>query len=202
MKILFVADGRSPIALNWMSYFVDSAHEVHLASTFACKPDLNFASFHLIPVAFSGLKSRQMETHGRNRTISLGGGIRANLRTSLRHWIGTFTLPGAAKSLENLIDRINPDLVHAMRIPYEGMLAAQALRRDFGVPLLVSVWGNDFTLHAPSTPWMSIYTRKTLQRTNGLHVDCQREQQTGSRLGLHIDKTSNCLAWKWWYPLG
>jgi len=184
LKILFVADGRSPIALNWMSYFVDTAHEVHLASTFACKPDLNLASFHLVPVAFSGFKSRQMETQGRNRNKSLGGGIRANLRTSLRHWIGTFTLPGNAKALENLIDRISPDLVHAMRIPYEGMLAAQALRRDSGVPLLVSVWGNDFTLHAPSTPWMSAYTRKTLQRTNGLHVDCQRDIRLASDWGF------------------
>ena len=47
-----------------------------------------------------------------------------------------------------------------MRIPYEGMLAADAYT---GIPLIVSIWGNDFTLHAPSTRLMSHYTRWTMQ---------------------------------------
>lgn len=175
MKILFVADGRSPIALNWMAYFVDAGHEVHLASTFSCKPDLGFASLHFIPVAFSKLKSHQNGVSAKRGSSNFGSGIRVGLRTSLRHWVGTLTIPGAAKKLKDLIDQTSPDLVHAMRVPFEGMLAAQALRNDSGVPLVISVWGNDFTLHAPSTPGMSEYTRKTMQRVNGLHVDCQRD---------------------------
>ncbi|NJN44014.1 MAG: hypothetical protein HC806_04330 [Anaerolineae bacterium] len=54
MKILFVADGRSPIALNWIKHFTQTGHEVHLVSTFPCQPDLKLASLHIIPVAFSG----------------------------------------------------------------------------------------------------------------------------------------------------
>jgi glycosyltransferase involved in cell wall biosynthesis len=37
------------------------------------------------------------------------------------------------------------------------------------------VWGNDFTLHAPSTPLMRRYTRIALQRASALHADCQRD---------------------------
>ncbi len=48
------------------------------------------------------------------------------LRTALRQWLGPLTLPGAARQLRLLIDQVQPDLVHAMRIPYEGMLAALA----------------------------------------------------------------------------
>ena len=54
MKILFVADGRSPTALNWMRYFVERGDEVHLASTFLCQPDLKLSSLEVVPVALSG----------------------------------------------------------------------------------------------------------------------------------------------------
>src|SRR6478609_7744686 len=33
MKILYIADGRSPIAQNWIRHFVERGDEVYLAST-------------------------------------------------------------------------------------------------------------------------------------------------------------------------
>ena len=59
MRILFVADGRSPIALNWIGYFLEQGYEVHLASTFACPADVRLASFTVIPVAFLEIRKRQ-----------------------------------------------------------------------------------------------------------------------------------------------
>lgn len=56
MRLLFVVDGRSPIALNWISYFTGGEHEVHLASTFPFDPPEGIASFHVTPVAFSAAK--------------------------------------------------------------------------------------------------------------------------------------------------
>ncbi len=64
MKLLFVADGRSPIALNWIAYFVDQGHEVHLVSTFPCEPALQFASLNHVPVAFSQVKGRSDKGKG------------------------------------------------------------------------------------------------------------------------------------------
>ena len=61
-------------------------------------------------------------------------------------------LKSSARRLQELIRRLQPELVHAMRIPYEGMVAALARP---SMPLLISVWGNDFTLHARSTPLMA-----------------------------------------------
>jgi glycosyltransferase involved in cell wall biosynthesis len=43
------------------------------------------------------------------------------------------------------------------------------------VPFLASVWGNDFTLHAPSSPAMAAWTRRVLARVTALHVDCRRD---------------------------
>ena len=191
LRILFVADGRSQIALNWIRYFVETGHQVHLASTFACQPALELASFQVVPVAFSGLKaSPEAGKAAPQRKSALWGGALVRLRTRLRQWLGPLTLPRAAGQLRAVITQVQPDLVHAMRIPYEGMLAALA---DPEAPLLVSVWGNDFTLHAPASPWMGAYTRQTLRRVAALHTDCQRDQGLARNWGFSAYKPAVVL---------
>lgn len=177
MRLLFVADGRSPIAQNWIRYFAHQAQgadEVYLASTFACSPDFPLTGLEVIPVAFSGLKRpSQRPGTAPARTVSL--------RTAIRHWLGPLTIRRAAQRLRELMQTVKPDLVHAMRIPYEGMMAADAYH---GIPLIVSTWGNDFTLHAPSTRLMSHYTRWTMQVADALHADCQRDARLANEWGF------------------
>lgn len=185
MRILYVADGRSPTALNWMRHFVETGHEVHLVSTFECKPDLKLASRHFVPVAYSGAAAQDS---------SLGDGLRSifgtGARTRLRQWLGPLTVPWAARQLSALIAEIQPDLVHAMRIPYEGMVAARAKPP---APLLVSVWGNDFTLHARSTPLMRAATLLTMRHADALHTDTQRDQRLGWQWGFGAQKPAIVL---------
>jgi glycosyltransferase involved in cell wall biosynthesis len=75
-----------------------------------------------------------------------------------------------------------------MRIPYEGMLAADG--RGFATPLLVSIWGNDLTLHAPTTPLMRHYTRWTLQVAAGVHADCRRDVRLAQEWGMPADSAT------------
>jgi glycosyltransferase involved in cell wall biosynthesis len=198
VRLLFVADGRSPTALNWIRYFVDKGHEVHLASTFAAHPEMKLASFEHTPVAFSEVKTGKEQTYKkRSRQTLLWSASLVGLRTSLRQWIGPVTLPGAARRLKDVIRRVQPDLIHAMRIPYEGMLGALSLSvSDFPevqFPLVISVWGNDFTLHAPANPWMRYYTRLALSRTNALHTDCFRDLRLAKEWGFSDDRPSVVL---------
>jgi glycosyltransferase involved in cell wall biosynthesis len=182
MKILYVVDGRSPIATNWIRHFARSERgdEVHIASTFQCSLDFPVKSLEFIPVAFSSVKkSSQRPGSASARTLSL--------RTAIRHWFGPLTIRRAAQSLRGYIGRVQPDLIHAMRIPYEGMMSADAYT---GAPLLVSIWGNDFTLHAPSTSLMSHYTHWTMQVTDALHSDCQRDVRLAREWGLSQEKPS------------
>lgn len=171
MRILFVADGRSPTAINWISYFIDQGDEVHLASTYPCDPIPGLASFKFVPVAFSRAVGNQKgkETSGFLRRISSTA-----MRTKFRQYFAPLTINSAAKRLAPLIKALQPDFVHAMRIPYEGILAAQALKGSH-TPLLISVWGNDLTLHARSTPLMASRTRFALGRASALHTDTQRD---------------------------
>ena len=179
MRLLFVADGRSPIARNWIQYFLDRGDEVFLASTFALPrdPELSLKELEVIPVAFSGLR-RGSDRPGTAPARTVG------LRTAIRQWFGPLTIRRPAQKLREFTRRVKPDLVHAMRIPYEGMMAADAYT---GVPLIVSSWGNDFTLHAPSTRLMSHYTRWTMKVADALHADCQRDVR---------------LAWEWGFGKG
>jgi len=195
MRLLYVADGRSPIALNWIRYFVEQGHEVHLASTFPCSNDLQLASIEFVPVAFSSMKEGyQKEQCTAPEFKRLRGGLwgasSLRMRNSIRHWLGPLTLPQAAKNMGKIVSRVNPDLIHAMRLPYEGMLASMTKTKK---PLLLSVWGNDFTLHAPSTPWMRHYTRLALIRADALHIDCQRDQRLALSWGFSKDKPTVVL---------
>jgi len=190
VRILFVADGRSPIALNWIAYFVDQGQEVHLVSTFPCEPAMQFASLNCVPVAFSQVKGQGIGEKGRGVLLEALG-LRA--RTAVRQAFGVLTVPQAARRLRPIVAAIQPDLIHAMRVPYEGMLAAGALRAFPGLPLLVSAWGNDFTLHAASNPWMGSATRRTLARANALHVDCQRDLRLAHHWGYHKENPAIVL---------
>ncbi len=182
MRLMFVADGRSPITLNWLRHFTENGHQVFLASTFDCPPPPGLTGYRLIPVAFSGAKKASASDRSRR---GIWGAPALGLRTTLRQWLGPLTLAASAPALRAFQREIQPDLIHALRIPYEGMLAAEAAE---GIPLAVSVWGNDFTLHAPATPLMSHFTRKTLRRADALLADCARDLRLARGWGLAAEK--------------
>lgn len=185
MRILYVADGRSPTAINWIRHFVEAGHEVHLVSTFTGRPKLALASLSHVPVAFSSAAG-----DASFRRDGLRGRVPIGLRTRVRQWLGPLTLKRAAKSLRKIAAEVQPDLVHAMRIPFEGMLAAEAALQ---APLLVSVWGNDFTLHAPSSPLMRRATRRATCRSTALHSDTERDIKLAERWGFDPEKASIVL---------
>jgi hypothetical protein len=187
MRLFFIADGRSPIAINWIRYFAESEDEVHLVSTFPCEADLPLATYSQISVAFSGVARSSHLTSERKPPGGAGG---IGLRATIRHWLGPFTVLPAARELRERVDAVQPDLIHAMRIPFEGMLAGSMVPAS---PLIVSVWGNDFTLHAPASPFMGNLTRRTLFQADGLHVDCKRDQRLAIQWGFPEDRPLTVL---------
>ena len=181
MRLLFVTDARSPTALNWIRHFIERGDDVYIASTFPCNLDIAIKRLEIIPVAFSSVKkSSQRPGSASSRTLSL--------RTAIRQWFGPLTIRRAAGQLHRYIEEVKPDLVHAMRIPYEGMITSSALNGGNAPPLVISIWGNDFTLHAPSSPLMSHYTRRTMQVADALHSDCNRDVRLAHEWGFGEEK--------------
>ena len=193
MKILYVVDVRSPIAINWIKFVIEAGHEVHLASTFDVVPDMPFKSFAFVPVAFSQVKGVDQKQNGYQPSASIWSASLVSLRTSVRRILAPLTISPASNRLKKIIGSLKPDIVHAMRIPFEGMLASKALWDKQTPPLIISVWGNDFTLHAGTTPWMERYTRSALNRADGLHTDCQRDLDLSHQWGYAEDKPSIVL---------
>ena len=154
MKLCFLADARSPIAQNWIRYFIQAGHDVHVLSSYLCDPaTLPGASIQTVPVAFSwlasGLVKHESRKEGeRERLVRPVRKTLMPLLSRLRHWLGPLDVYRYVGQIRHAAAKLQPDLVHAMRIPFEGILAAEALTRS-SVPLLVSVWGNDFTLACP-----------------------------------------------------
>lgn len=185
MRLLFVADGRSPTTLSWLRAWTESGHQVHLVSTFPCEPPPGLKTFHILPIAFSGmLRGSTKNLMGMKKSGRNAERVRNTLRP-LRSVAGPLSLPFYQTRFRKLVDDLHPDLVHALRIPFEGMLASNILA---GTPLVVSTWGNDLTLHAHGSIFMSVLTRKTLRRADGMIADARRDIRLGAEWGFASDK--------------
>lgn len=185
MRILFIADGRSPTALNWLRYWVETGFNVHLISSFPCDPPAGLVSFHVLPVAFGSMAGSQVSSSvGTPRRFGMIRHLRSWLRL-LRYYLGPLSLAFYQARYRALVAEIQPDLVHALRIPFEGMLAAAT---SVEIPLVVSIWGNDLTLHARGSCFMRRLTRITLNRSDGLMTDTQRDVHLSHEWGFKVGK--------------
>lgn len=202
MRILFIADARSTISRGWVKHFIERGDDVHVVSSYPCSSDMMpGATVYQAPIAFSGFsRVSHNGTIGPSRQRSLITRGMANLRigalsglsNAMRNWLGPIELNRHVQRTRDLIARISPDIVHAMRIPFEGILAAKATPAEF--PLVISVWGNDFTLFASNNPLIARQTRKALRRADALHTDCRRDLRLAIReWGFQPEKPSSVL---------
>jgi glycosyltransferase involved in cell wall biosynthesis len=202
LKICFIVDARSPIARNWIRHFIASRHDVQIISTYpgaqAMYADVIVHEAPVMLAGFSRVSRLERQPVGvtdaprASVLSSLKGRVVSQLSLAAQHAIMPLDLPRQARTVRRLIARLAPDVIHAMRIPFEGILAAKAAPPD--VPLLISVWGNDFTLWASRNPLIARQTRRALQRADGLHTDCHRDLQMAIRdWGFKADKPARVL---------
>ena len=189
LRVLFVVDYRSEIARGWIQSVAALGHTVAVVSTFpaAVSPvpfpmiTVHMGFSQLVGVRSSGPTSRPAGVGQRlaARALSTGGVRRC------WHAMNSSLVPLETRRhrprIEALVETFRPDLIHAMRIPYEAVLAAQVRTT---VPLLVSTWGNDLTLWAGRRRRMAAVTRTVLRRADALHCDCQRDVTLSTRYGF------------------
>jgi len=193
MHICYIADARSPIAKSWISYFVPRNHRVTIVSSYPCDheemPGTRVFEFPFALSSFSRQCHIDNDSHGSSvirRVLSnLRGGRIQAASHYLRTWVAAFNVRRRAKVLTALIEDLQPDIVHAMRLPFDGFLAATALKH---VPLVLSVWGNDFTLFANQNRKLAALTNSAMQRADGLHCDCNRDLNLGLARGFAVNK--------------
>ena len=193
MKVLLIADGRSPITQRWIESMREDNIEVYLASTYPCSRPENISGFYLIPVAFANFSHKNSGKAPAGPTTAIQPpnsqkGMVSRFRGAfmrLRYLLGPLTLPYYGLKLNRIVNKIRPDAVHALRIPFEGMLGSQLSHR---YPLAVSIWGNDLTLHAKGSWIMGKLTTATLHRADALAADAARDIRLGKLWGFSPEK--------------
>ena len=186
MQILLVADGRSPITRNWIRMAHSIGCAVHLASTYPYQPIAGLESQTTIAVGFSSFAGGQVQA-GSQASQSLKKQAVSALRPllmRLRAELAPRFMRKAQEKLHVFAASCQPDIVHALRIPFEGMLCATL---PASIPLVVSIWGNDLTLHAASSGFMRKLTMRTLARADGLLADAARDISLAQAMGLRRD---------------
>lgn len=188
MRILFVADWRSVIARSWIQGVLTLDHECRVLSTFPVAPDRETAlQVDSVPIAMAALAGRpwsfaagpataptrtaQARTAGA-RPWWLPTGHAERLVSVARGRIAPYDLARQRPAAQKIIASFRPALVHALRIPFEGMFATTLTGPH---RTIVSTWGNDLTLHAPASGVLGRRTRSTLASVHGLVLDCERD---------------------------
>ena len=189
MKILILADGRSPITKNWLKSLKSLGHQIVLVSSYPCQKPAEADEVFILPIAFSGISGSASATLSRgNQNASFKKTLVRRFRSfflRFRYVFGPLSLPFAGRKLRKIIAQTNPDLIHALRIPYEGM----ALSFYSGkIPTAISIWGNDITLHAKGSSLMRRFTIRTLTKSSGLAADSSRDIRLGINWGFAADK--------------
>jgi len=183
LRILLVADGRSPITRNWIRMISGLDHQVVLLSTFPHEPIPDIEGQSILPVGFSSIAGSQVKSksQGKPSRINLFVALFRPLLMRLRGFLTPLLMPRYKARFLEYVKQIKPDIVHALRIPFEGMLAASLPKET---PLIVSIWGNDLTLHAKTSKLMALQTHKALDRADGLMADAARDIQLAKKIGL------------------
>jgi glycosyltransferase involved in cell wall biosynthesis len=199
MHICYVADVRSPIAQHWIAHFVAQMHQVTIISSYPCAsneiPGARIIEFPFALSSFS-LRTRNQDAKDWNSQSwnhalwELGSGRLLAASRQIRTWIAPLDVKRKSAALSVLIRELQPDIVHAMRLPFEGYLAALSID---STPLLISIWGNDFTLFADRSRKLSTLTNAALRRADGLHCDCIRDLRTAFARGFSPTKPSRVL---------
>jgi len=173
VRILLVADTRSPTTWSWVDA-VRSAGVVVLGIDGLPWPEHRPLSANN-DASWRGVKQRLR---------SFAGATPKRLRATgrVRLVVGPLLAPIKGRRIRRVVKRAKPDVVHALRIPCEAMVALDACPP--AVPLAVSIWGIDLTLQASESYLTRRATRRVLARTDLLFADCQRDIDLAGTYGL------------------
>lgn len=200
MRVLLVADMRSPHSVGWVhgltmmgvEPLVLSSRRLSRAERAALPPHVARTVIHEPSDALSRARAATTAHPGALASIrSLARGGRArDTRSpgqSVPEGTGIIELPlelriarRLGRTIAALADAYQPDLVHALRVPFEGIAATEvaAVR-----PTVISIWGQDLARQAPAAPRLGHATRAALANVHGVHADCQRDVRLAHEWG-------------------
>ncbi len=164
MRILYFSRNYTPHDYRFLTSLVHAGHEVH----------------HLrLENSSRSSEQRQLPREVNQHALTSVGKV--------------YSLSGLIdyrKKLTQLLDQLQPDLVHAGPIQSPAFLVAASGFQ----PLISMSWGSDILVEAERNMAMRMITRYTLRRSSLLFCDCQVVLEKATRIGFPRD---NIVTFPW-----
>jgi glycosyltransferase involved in cell wall biosynthesis len=180
-RILLYGDFRSPHAHGMRDGLVAAGHEVLAVSSEVvdCPGVLSPKDFLSRVRQRGATMARSPDSYGSTR-LARSVSVIQTAHTVL----DLARLPARRSFLRRVIRDFNPDVVHALRLPYEGLTALSTTRR---VPVVVSTWGSDFEPMASRDVILRSWLKLMLPRARGIHVDKPGDYRRALEYGFKGD---------------
>jgi len=195
MRICLIADAQVPHSINWIKVLTKAGHKVSLISTYPTAGEgLDLEHLEVVTLDPSArLRATEKAVALGTKTVEnkplisklRGSGLWASM-AKLRDRTVPWRIASKSRIVTDLIQEWEPDVVHAMRVTFEGVLAQQAVSRA-PRPLVLSTWGNDFSFFAAASPTATKLVQDAVSSCDGLHSDCHKDVTNAHRLGLRRD---------------
>lgn len=189
MKICFIAEANSIHVRRWIEYFCKPGNEVHVLSTRYCPTPMEGATIHNlskfgygetavdgIGMKESSIQPRRSSTGGFGR-FALSRAKESALAPAAYFLYQTFVLKGKA---EAIIKRLQPDIVHCIRLPLEGYIGGLIGYR----PLALTTWGNDMVYFARKYSLCRWLTGKAMAKVDLYFADNLRDKYIAELYGF------------------
>ncbi len=193
MKICFIADANTIHARRWVEYFCKPENEIHILSTDYCIRPIEGAIIHNLSVPRNGIEVIDGIAL-RKKFFSSEFTLKKRLTNNVRqfvyrrsHKLEPFYLSylgykalALRRKAKILINELNPDLIHCLRLPIEGYLGGLIGYR----PLAISSWGHDLVYNARKHFIQRWLTRITLSKTDLYFPDNTRDKYIAEVYGF------------------
>ena len=184
MKICFIADGNSIHARRWIEYFCKPENEVHIVSTTYCTRPVAGAIVHNLiaigegSVEIDGIGIKEStpaaESQSKPSISRIGRLVPQRVQQSELFRIAylLYTVFKFKDKAKAVIVKLQPDIVHCLRLPIEGYLGGLVGYR----PLALSTWGNDMVYSARKYAICRWLTKKAMSRADLYFSDSLRDK--------------------------
>lgn len=176
MKICFIADGNSIHSRRWIEYFCKPGNEVHILSTTFCTNRMKGCTIHNLPQSGKGEGNI-----GKIAKYAILQRVRESELFPIVYVLlllyRTFRLANKAKTI---IEKLQPDLVHCLRLPIEGYIGGLVGYQ----PLALSTWGNDMVYFAQKNSICRWLTRKAMSQASLYFADSLRDKYIAETYGF------------------
>jgi len=183
MRVLIYGDFRSPHAIGWKEGVEAAGIEVLALSSEPTAEAGVFGPTGAVARGRQKFVAAQKQRKGRSTQLLRWLSARQIVHSIVQIVRGR----SRTQDLRAAVERFNPDLVHALRLPYEG-LTALASRVD--VPVVVSSWGQDFDPQARADPLLRHWIRKHLPSAAGFQFDSHDDHEHARSFGLPVSVPS------------